>query len=239
MFIKFIKKESGPARNATHNVAGGLAQNAGRNIAGGYTPTPFKKKGVSLETRRGYTIIETMISVSVFLVIVIYGMGSLLNANLIHQKSQDVRSIMDNLNFIMEDISRNLRTGYDYQCFSTGQPLSHPTIGSPRSCSSGWAIAFEISGGDTDTYDDQWAYYISNDGKIFKTTDGANNFIQLTPNEVVIDQISSFSVLGAKSPPSNTQQPLVLIKLIGSITTKNINTPFSLQTSVSQRLLDI
>jgi hypothetical protein len=109
----------------------------------------------------------------------------------------------------------------------------------PRSCALGWAIAFEISEGDTSTYDDQWAYYISNDGKIFKSTDGANNFIQLTPNEVTIDTISSFSVLGAKSPPSDTQQPLVLIKLIGSITTKNITTPFSLQTSISQRMLDI
>ena len=63
----------------------------------------------------GYTIIETMISVSLFLIIITIGMGALLNANLLHQKSRDMRSIMDNLSFIMEDMSRNLRTGYDYR----------------------------------------------------------------------------------------------------------------------------
>lgn len=187
----------------------------------------------------GYTIIETMISISIFLVVIMYGMGSLLNAHLLHRKSQDVRSILDNLNFVIEDISRSLRTGYNYQCFTSSDSLSPGALSTPRSCSLGWAIAFETSEGDPDSYNDQWVYYISGDGKIFKSTDGANSFIQLTPDEVVIDTISSFSVLGAEPPSANTQQPLVLIKLIGSITTRNVITPFSLQTSISQRLLDI
>ncbi len=32
----------------------------------GFTPTPFKKKGVSLEIRRGFTLIETLIALSIF-----------------------------------------------------------------------------------------------------------------------------------------------------------------------------
>src|SRR3972149_4215789 len=64
----------------------------------------------------GYTIIETMIAISLFLVIIMAGMGELLNANLLHQKSQNMRSIIDNLSFIMEDMSRNLRTGSKYYC---------------------------------------------------------------------------------------------------------------------------
>jgi Tfp pilus assembly protein PilW len=187
----------------------------------------------------GYTIIETMIAVSIFLVVIMYGMGSLLNANVLHRKSQDMRSILDNLNFVVEDISRNLRTGHSYQCFSGAESLSPDTLSTPKSCASGWGLAFEASEGDPETYDDQWVYYISNDGKVFKSTTGANSFIQLTPDEVVVDAISSFAVLGAEPPSTNTQQPLVLIKLVGSITTREITTPFSLQTSISQRLLDI
>jgi len=187
----------------------------------------------------GYTIIETMIAVSIFLVVIMYGMGSLLNANVLHRKSQDVRSILDNLNFVVEDISRNLRTGYNYQCFSGADSLSPGALSVPKSCASGWGLAFEVSGGDPEDYNDQWVYYISNDGKVFKSTTGANSFIQLTPDEVVVDAISSFAVLGAEPPSTNTQQPLVLIKLVGSITTREVTTPFSLQTSVSQRLLDI
>lgn len=191
----------------------------------------------------GYTIIETMIAISLFIIIVMMGMDALLNANLLRQKSQSMRSVMDSLNFTMEDMSRNLRTGYNYQCFDSDYPtLSPATLGSPRSCSDpaklGWAIAFEYQNGVPLDYTDQWAYYISNDGKIFKSVDGANSFVQLTPDEVVIDTTkSSFSVSGAEA--GDGKQPFVTIKLVGKIITPNFETPFSLQTSVSERLIDI
>lgn len=190
----------------------------------------------------GYTIIETMISISVFLVIIMYGMGSLLNANLLFQKSQDNRSIIDSLNFIMEDMSRNLRTGYNYRCYYNppfSEVLSSDSFNTPRSCASGWAIAFETADGSTAQSNDQWVYSIAG-GKILKSTDGATTAIQLTPNEVSIDAFSGFSVLGAEpSSVGNSQQPLITIRLSGSITSKGVVTPFSLQTSVSQRLLDL
>jgi len=199
----------------------------------GYTHTP--KLGVTPKGG-GYTIIETMIAVSLFLVIVMTGMGALLNANLLHQKAENMRSILDNLSFVTEDMSRNLRTGYDYQCFDSGHTILSPaTLGIPRSCGSGWAIAFEYQYGDIPTYADQWIYYIAG-GKIFKSTNGANNFVQLTPDEVIIDPASSFSVSGAE--PGDNHQPFVTIKLVGKIIYKNIESPFSLQTSVSQRVLD-
>ena len=219
---KFIKKKSGYTQLVDFDDA-----------------TLSHTKVASSKLTTGYTLIETMISVSVFLIVVMSGMNALLNANLLYQKSQDVRSILDNLSFIMEDISRNLRTGYDYQCFSVSQDLSSAFLGAPRSCARGYAIAFEASGGNPASFSDQWVYYVSN-GKIFKSTDGLGSpGIQLTSNEVVIDSVSGFSVLGAESPSLNTQQPLVGIRLIGSISTMNITTPFFLQTSISQRLLVI
>lgn len=206
--------------------------------------------------KTGYTIIETMISVALFVIIIMTGMGALLNANLIHQKSRDMRSIMDNLNFVMEDMSKNLRTGYSYHCFVTGENIpgtTSNTMSVPKSCASGWAIAFEPAGGTpsndgiSDANDnDQWVYYVDNTGKIFRSTQGpyiASSFIQLTPDEVVIDATASnFSVLGAEPPPESPgpdRQPFVTIKLSGEITFKDVVTPFSLQTSVSQRNIDL
>ncbi|OGI85720.1 hypothetical protein A3A05_03145 [Candidatus Nomurabacteria bacterium RIFCSPLOWO2_01_FULL_41_12] len=200
---------------------------------------------LKIKKQRGYTIIETMISVSLFLIIIMAGMGALLNANLLHQKSQNMRSIMDNLSFIMEDISRNLRTGYNYHCFVSGDVIpgtTSPVVSTPKSCANGWGIAFESANGVSSNNDDQWIYYIDNTGKIFKSTAGpyaASSFIQLTPDEVVIDQISSFAVLGAEEVAVDSQQPFIGIRLVGKITFKNVVTPFSLQTSISQRLIDI
>jgi hypothetical protein len=194
----------------------------------------------NLKIKNGYTIIETMIAVSLFIIIVMVGMGALLSANSLHRKSQGMRSVMDNLSFIMEDISRNLRTGYSFHCIAPGDTVPVISVSTPKSCATGgWGIAFEYTKGNPSNDDDQWVYYID-DGKIFKSTLGSDlsNFIQLTPDEIVIDSASSFTVLGAEPPPDDLQ-PFVTIKLIGTITFKDIITPFSLQTSVSQRNIDI
>jgi prepilin-type N-terminal cleavage/methylation domain-containing protein len=196
---------------------------------------------------KGYTIIETMIAISLFLVVTMAGMGALLNANLVHQKSASMREIMDNLSFVMEDMSRNLRTGYNYHCFVNGDripPSPLDAIQDPVSCASGGAIAFEHQDGQIDNSSDQWIYKIeSPDGvqpfSISKSTDSGGTWVQLNPSEVEIDAISGFSVLGAEPPPGDVDQPFVTIKLVGKITFKDVVTPFSLQTSVSQRAIDI
>lgn len=179
----------------------------------------------------GYTIIETMIAVSLFIVVVTIGMGSLLNAHLLRGKSQNMRSIIDNLSFVMEDMSKNLRIGRDYHCVDDGIL----TVTTPHSCPlGGGGISFKSFLGG------QWVYYISNDGKIFRSVNGAASFVQLTPDEIVIDPVSSFLVLGAEPPPGDSQEPFVTIKLVGKIIyKKNIVSPFSLQTSMSQRIIDI
>jgi len=209
-------------------------------------------KGLAPYRRRkpsgsGFIIIETMMAVSLFIVIIMYGMTSLLNANLISQKSQNMRSIMDNLSFIVEDISKNLRTGYSYYCITeSGMP---PNVSTKKSGASCWGIAFEPANGDLANQNDQWVYYIGPDTSlpgnplaIWRSTLGpyvSSSFIKLTPDEITIDPGSSFAVLGAESPPGDQQQPLVGIKLFGKITFKTTTSPFSLQTSVSQRLIDV
>lgn len=202
------------------------------------------------QINNGYTIVETMVAVSLFVVITTAGMGTLLSANSLYQKSQNMRSIMDNLNFVMEDMSRNLRTGYSYRCITDEGDLDLPDVAMPKSGEDCWGVAFEYAYGDATDQDgdpidnsDQWVYYMDNGGQIFKSTQGPytqSNFIQVTPEEVVVDVgASTFSVLGAEAPSgSDRQQPFVIIKLVGEINYKNTVTPFSLQTSVSQRLID-
>lgn len=209
---------------------------------------------MSNKQNKGFTIIETMISVSLFIIITTLGMGTLLNAHVVYKKSQDMRSIIDSLNFVMEDMSRNIRTGYNYHCKIGGESLPILTdhfLSEPKSCVSGWALAFEYAYGDNTVndvpvpdpidYDDQWVYYISPDGKIFKSTEGPYgiaSFTQITPDEIYVNPaMSSFVVAGAES--SDTVQPMVTIKLVGTITYRGIVSPFSLQTKVSQRILDI
>lgn len=199
------------------------------------------------KTKAGFTIIETMVSISLFLIIVMAGMTALLNANALHQKSRNMRSIMDSLSFIVEDISRNLREGYGYRCITADSDMASGVIATTISGQSCYGIAFESANGNKTLSTDQWVYVLgtktiestSVEG-IFKSTDGASTFTALNPEEIVIDlTASSFSVLGAEPPSGDSQQPFVIIKLVGTITSKGIVTPFYLQTSASQRLIDV
>jgi prepilin-type N-terminal cleavage/methylation domain-containing protein len=195
--------------------------------------------------QKGYTIIETMIAVSLFVIIVMAGTNALLNANLLHQKSRDMRSIIDSLSFVMEDMSRNLRTGSDYHCID-GTPDGSETGINPHSCAGGGGVSFQSSSIPVS----RWVYYIgvnpgdNNAFSIFRLVDGETSATQLTPDEVKINADSSgFTVASAEPPTGSTpdyRQPMITIHLVGTITYKNnIITPFSLQTSVSQRLVDI
>ncbi|MEK7071409.1 MAG: hypothetical protein AAB943_00550 [Patescibacteria group bacterium] len=207
----------------------------------------FRQRRISLGLKKldkscsGYTIIETMIAVSIFIVIVIFGTGVLLNANVLHQKSQDMRSIMDNLSFIMEEVSRNIRTGSNYRCINDGNYSTSLDVA--RSCSFGSGISFEYTWGDPDVSSDQWVYKIESNN-LSKSTDGGGSWgsAPLNPDEIDLSAVSGFSILGAPAPsalPSDTQQPLVIIKLVGTITYQGVVSPFSIQTAVSQRLVDI
>ena len=202
-----------------------------------------RTKSASPKLTTGYTIIETMISISIFLIVVMIGIGALLNANLIHNKSRDTKTVLDSLNFIMEDMSRNLRTGFDYECLDSYQGGINMST-TPRDCNGGKEIIFKPSGWTATNRTILDYGFVLNGSNNYYDIHSINNnnpeSIKLNPDDVKFDSSSGFWVSGAKSPEeSDFQQPFVVIRLIGTITTKGNITPFSIQTSVSQRLLQI
>jgi prepilin-type N-terminal cleavage/methylation domain-containing protein len=193
---------------------------------------------INLKNKGGYTLIEMMVAISLFLIIVTLGMGALLNASSLHNKSKDMRSIMDSLSFTIDDMSRNLRTGTNYHCIDN--TVNGTLTGTNNySCAKGGGISFLSSPPST-----QWIYYIGTYNGvvgIFKSTDGGNTFVKLNPDQVTIDTTNSYiSVFGAETAASgDIKQPFVTIHLSGTIQYQSIITTFSLQTSVSQRQIDI
>jgi hypothetical protein len=142
----------------------------------------------------------------------------------------------------MEDISKNIRTGYTYKCISGVFNISQVN-NTPQSCiNGGGTIVFENASGDPTKITDQWVYKIesTNGGvsfDILKSVNGAASFIKLNPDEIKLSNVSGFTVTGAELLPlsGNRQQSLATIRLVGKITTKGKDTSFALQTTVSQR----
>ncbi len=62
----------------------------------------------------GFTLIEMMVAVSIFAIVVTIALGAFLNVSEIQNKAMAVRAVNDNLNFAVETMMREIRTGRNY-----------------------------------------------------------------------------------------------------------------------------
>ncbi len=204
----------------------------------------------------GFTLIEVMVSVAIFTSIMILAIGALLSSNSEYKRTHEIRSSLDTMSYVIEDMSRNIRLGSSIRCeegFSYPEGSPYPpsfsavmsegdTVMNPDSCDTGdgnWGITIEPLNGDSGTPEDQVSYRfvrIGDEAMIYKTKDGGENYYPLTPENVVIDPYkSSFRIFGTGD---DGMQPMVVISISGNVFYKEIVTPFNFQTTVSQRFLD-
>ncbi len=183
----------------------------------------------------GFTLIETMIAMTIFTVLVTVGMGAVLNAMNQHALAQNMRTAMDNLNFVMEDMSRNIRLGTNFHCFNgdSGSGLDGSGIPVPQNCAGSHEIIFSsLTPGVTITY------LITNTTPVqIEKIVGSGSPEIFTPPEVIVDYLKSgFFVVGA--PQGDGIQPTINIGLSGSVLYKDLKSTFSVQTTVASRPLD-
>lgn len=203
-----------------------------------------------IKTKNGFTLVEVMISIGLFTVVMVIGIGAILGVNSTHRKTQSMRAVVDNLSFVMEDMARSMRLGDYFVCkTSTVDPIDALDVGTPPNQEDGEnckSISFEPYW-NYDPNDDanQIVYFIGEAngiGTIFKKTETmgwTDEMIPVTPAELNIDtERSGFWVTGAEEETIPVQ-PRIKIVLVGTVRVGNVETEFNLQTTVSQRLLDI
>ncbi|MBI5140303.1 MAG: prepilin-type N-terminal cleavage/methylation domain-containing protein [Candidatus Vogelbacteria bacterium] len=201
---------------------------------------------LQVEPSFGFTLIEIMVSISIFTVVMMITIGALLVLNDGSRKAQALRTVIDNLNFAVEDMNRKVSTGDTYHCYSTQAELDQITgtvagdfYKQPKDCSSG-GMALSLK-----TQDDIWIIYRYGDGGITIRTynlSSCGGFCQpldITSREVRINNMS-FTVRGSQSPYTIvpfSRQPMVILNVAGTVDLKKekLRTDFSLQTAISHR----
>ena len=197
-----------------------------------YSPKQFT------HTSRGFTIIEVMIAMAIFTVVVTIGIGSVLDAINQHYATENLRTVMDSLNYVMEDMARNIRLGTPPHCGMLGAgattgivaPLSCPLASDPHNI-----ISFNSQDGTVVTYEIMPASGSTLSTIVKQKGTGAPQ--RVIPKEVEMDWANSgFTVRGAEA--GDGAQPTVVIRLAGTIRFKNTSSKFAIETTATQRALD-
>lgn len=186
----------------------------------------------------GFTLIEVMVSLALFTIVVMISLSSLtamVNAN---QKAQALKSVLNNLNFALENMERSIRVGRRYHCEldpDPSIPYSPAVLGVPQDCINGKLIAFESSKGSSADINDQVAYRLMGE-QIEISKDSAATWLPLTSGRVTVESLS-FTVEGSNF--TDGSQPLVIITLkVSTGPSAKTFTTLSIQTSASQRVPD-
>ena len=199
----------------------------------------LRKKGTAQNALRAFTLIELMVSVSLFAIVMLVGASALLSLVQANERAQAINSVINNLNAAVEDMTRAIRVGTTYHCESSGTPPSPAVIATPQDCANagGLLLAFESSTGDPNNPNDQVVYRLNGTQLERSLQSGANGtFVAMTAPEVTITHFA-FYVIG--SSRSDHVQPRVLITIQGQATVPGGTVNFTVQSGVVQRLLDI
>lgn len=162
----------------------------------------------------------------------VISLGALLSMSESDRKAQTLKSVINNLNFTLDAMSRLMRTGLNYHCDVASLPVT-----TPRDCAAtpATSIAFLSAEGQTIRYCRGDGSTCSSSGAAVLVSKNGGAYSPLTASEVTITNLE-FYVTGAESAEV---QPHVVILLSGKVPVSlSQSSAFDLQTSVTQRLYD-
>ena len=200
----------------------------------------FKKQKIHIHPSfsGGFSLIELMVSLTIFAIVMVISTTTLLTMIDANARTHTLYSSMSNLSFALDSMTREIRTGYHYYCYtSTASPEGTdalPQANSTQNCTRGNSIAFMRERDDIHT-----GFRLA-EGVLQQKMDG--RWIPLTADDVVI---STFDLTVANTEPysdgnNESQQPYVDIVLKGYVNNGvDVGTDFSIQTHIVQRRLDL
>ena len=190
-------------------------------------------------TTSGFTLVEVLVSLSLFTVVVTMSVGTMLVLIDANGKQQSMQEVMTNLSFALDSMTREIRTGSFYQCGGVLSDVDNtPT---PRDCVSGASsFAFTESGDGltAGTGSNRIAYGLSNNSIVRRL--GTGQWQTITSPEVNITELSFVVTDTVQQISGNLKSPTVTIFVSGTAgVISGLDSSFDIQTTLTQQLLDL
>ncbi len=218
-----------------------------------------------ISEQSGFTLIEIIVSLGVFSTVVTIAVGALLVLVAANQQLQIEQSVMTNLSFALDSMTREIRTGTAYNCdsapnvnaggtgnnpFAEGNDLDvvhevddYDDCDAPEADDVLRGLSFIESGDSISGGGDRVLYFFDSDEQtIYRRigTEAAMPVISPTSGTVINDFV--FWVTGTEPLESafsgRLQQPAVTI-FIDASSAEEPDKHYYLQTTVTQRTLDL
>lgn len=174
--------------------------------------------------KKGFTLIEMLVSVGIFSIVLLIALGAILTVLDSNKKAQTLTSVMNNLNFTLESITRSVKTGVEPT--TAGGILTVQGI--------------DLSAGTFDREEIRFKRIESDEKGSIGRCKGVSctDFVSITAPEV---NVKTFIVIPNDGYDTNdTIQPRTMIYVEGEVVlNERIKSDFRIQTSISQRRLDV
>ncbi len=198
------------------------------------------KKCIEKEySQNGFSLIEVLVSLSIFIVVVTISVGALMSLIGANARTRNTQAAMTNISFALDSMTRDIRTGTDYYCGASSASL--PTSGiATRDCTSASAFSFNEGGQSlTKNYGSRRIGYRLNGTSIERRLGNTGSWLPITAPEVSITQLH-FYTTGSTRNDAGFLAPQVSIYVEGTAGDEaNERGSFNVQTTVTQQLLDI
>lgn len=207
--------------------------------------------GARAAIERGFSLIEVLVSLSIFTIVMTVSVGALMvliNAN---ARAENTQSVMTNISYALDSMTREMRTGTDYYCGAyTALPTDAGDITTSNCSSGGTAFSFNEGGqsltSNTPNNSRRIGYRLNNgalqrrlgngdgDGNI---NENSEDWLDVTSPDITVTNLNFYSTGATRL---DTESPTVTLYLKG-YSGKNDGSQgiFNIQTTVVQQLLDI
>jgi prepilin-type N-terminal cleavage/methylation domain-containing protein len=212
-------------------------------------------------TNSGFTLIEMIVSLAIFSIIITMSIGALLVLISSNQRLQGEQSVMTNLAFALDSMTREIRTGYNYYC--EGKPndsgnsnifnesnSQEDLIGTDtQDCPAGRAQSDNFQG--ISFYEGGSSIVGGTGSRILYFYDAVNSTIKRRISESESQAVISsgllitdaeFTVTGSDPVSAGTndaEQPTVTIYIEAEEVGSSDSKKYRIQTTVTQRILDL